>query len=182
MRLNLIKSDVGARVRGRQGQQKDLHDRHSMYHEFGIGQSVWTRNFHGGSPWTLGVVAGRLGPLSYLIRLPTGELWRCHIDHLREGHVQLPDSLENSQEVDPPDLDDFSVPTPQIATDNTPPDNMPLGPDGTDTGEVPTNSNHPSTSQQDDAPANLRSNPYPSRNRRRPDRLYSTFRPSGTEQ
>ena len=34
--------------------------------------------------WKLGVVVRRQGPLTYLVKMDSGQLWRRHIDHLRD--------------------------------------------------------------------------------------------------
>ena len=84
-RLDLLKPNVGARVMSQQDKQKAHHDRHSQYRELEIRQPVWARNFREGPRWVQGIVADRIGPLSYLVKLPDGDLWRRKIDHLREG-------------------------------------------------------------------------------------------------
>ena len=33
------------------------------------------------------MVTGQLGPVSYMVQLENGEMWRRHIDHLRAGSV-----------------------------------------------------------------------------------------------
>ena len=38
------------------------------------------------------MVADRLGPLTYLIQLPDGTLWRCHVDHVRHGSQADPNA------------------------------------------------------------------------------------------
>ena len=42
------------------------------------------RNYRVGPIWMPGTVVGRNGPLSYLIKVNGGQLWRCHINQLRE--------------------------------------------------------------------------------------------------
>ena len=54
----------------------------SQYRELEIRQPVWARNFREGPHWVQGIVADRIGPLSYLVILPEGDLWRRHIDQL----------------------------------------------------------------------------------------------------
>ena len=43
------------------------------------------KSFRDGPCWLPGVIADCLGPVSYLIRMRDGALWRRHVDHLREG-------------------------------------------------------------------------------------------------
>ena len=89
-RLDLLKPDVGAQVRRQQGCQKMYHDLHSRTREFAVGQTVWTRNMREGPRWVPGSVVEKLGPVSFLVRVSSGELWRRHVDHIREGGVSPP--------------------------------------------------------------------------------------------
>ena len=84
-RLDLLSPDVGGRVRDRQATQKAYHDKHSRLRELRVGQSVWARNFRDGPTWVPATIADQVGPLSYLVQLSDGGLWRRHIDHLRTG-------------------------------------------------------------------------------------------------
>ena len=45
-----------------------------------------------GPCWVPGTVVEILGPVSCLIRVQNGELWRRHIDHLRDGGASPPDT------------------------------------------------------------------------------------------
>ena len=66
-----------------QAVQKKSHDEHSREQTFFIGQRVMARNYRAGSVWMPGTVVERNGPLSYLIKVNGGQLWKCHIDQLR---------------------------------------------------------------------------------------------------
>ena len=66
-------------------------------------QGVWAKNYRDGPLWTPETVVDRPGPLSYLIRLPNGDLWHRHVDQLREG---------SPVEIETPEEDDFSPSTP----------------------------------------------------------------------
>ena len=103
--LDLLKPDIGGRVRDCQAQQKDYHDQRNTSREFAVGQPVWVRNFRDGPHWTCGVVTNRLGPLTYLIQLPNGMLWHRHVNHLREGSCSDPSTPMESN--DPPVTEDF---------------------------------------------------------------------------
>ena len=83
-------------MRDKQGAQKDYHDRHTRARDLYVGQSVWTRNFREGNPWVQATVTDQVGPLSYLVELPNGDLWRRHIDHLRAGHSRPSEDAEGS--------------------------------------------------------------------------------------
>ena len=106
-RLDLLSPDVGGRVRDRQASQKVHHDRHSGTRELRLGQSVWARNFRDGPTWVPATVSDQLGPLSYLVQLPDGGLWRRHIDQLRAGCDSPPEVV--TAQVPGAAEDDFSL-------------------------------------------------------------------------
>ena len=66
-RLDLIKPDVGRRVREQQAHQKTQHDTHTCERQFVLGQRVWVRNMREGPRWVDGVITGIQGPVSYLV-------------------------------------------------------------------------------------------------------------------
>ena len=82
--LDMLRPDTGARILEKQVQQKQQHDTHAYERTLLIGQSVMARAFSGSSRWLPGVVTRRLGPLTYLIQLTDGTVWRRHLDQLRE--------------------------------------------------------------------------------------------------
>ena len=83
--LDLIRPDVGRRVRDQQDRQKTQHDLHSREQGFVLGQQVWVRNMQEGPCWVPGVIAGIHGPVSYEVRVVSGTVWRRHVDHIRDG-------------------------------------------------------------------------------------------------
>ena len=46
---------------------------------------MWAQNFRDGPDWVPAVVADQVGPLTFLVQLRSGEMWRRHIDSLRAG-------------------------------------------------------------------------------------------------
>ena len=88
-RLDLLRPDVGAKVRKHQGQQKDCHNRHSTARTFTVGQGVWVRNFRDGPRWVKGVITDCVGPVSYLVRVNGSTLWKRHTDHIQGGTEQV---------------------------------------------------------------------------------------------
>ena len=86
-RLDMLHPGVRNTVTAQQQRQKQQHDRHSHMREFPVGHVVWTRNWREGPRWVKGVIVDRLGPLSYLVRVRREELWRRHVDQLRDGVV-----------------------------------------------------------------------------------------------
>ena len=75
-RLDLLHPDVKSRVQGRQLSQKDAVDCHQRAHGFLIGQQVMARNFHSGAKWVAGTVIAQWGPISYLVKVQGGRVWR----------------------------------------------------------------------------------------------------------
>ena len=61
------------------------------------GHETFAMVLSGSQPWFL-----RVGPLSYLVRLRDGEMWRRHIDHLRSGSDQPSD--EDTQSIQLPQV------------------------------------------------------------------------------
>ena len=63
------------------------------------------RNLRPGARWITGVIVKKLGPMTYLIQVETGQLWKRHVDHLRtrgdkplsEGNSQTPTQTQNSE-------------------------------------------------------------------------------------
>ena len=82
-RLDLLRPTCDRVVDGRQAQQKTDHDRRARSRELHVGQQVMARNLRQGVPWVAGVIIERLSPLTYLVQVDTGQLWKRHLDHLR---------------------------------------------------------------------------------------------------
>ena len=80
-RLDLLKPDIGKRVRAHQEQQKRAHDAHSKPRGFQPGVQVYAKNFGQGLPWLPGVIQDLKGPVSYTIELQDGRVVRRHVDH-----------------------------------------------------------------------------------------------------
>ena len=98
-------------MRDSQAEQKDRHDWRSKPREFTVGQTVWVRNFRDGLRWISGMVADQLGPLTYLIQLPDGTLWRRHVDHVRHGSQADPNASADLTSPPVPEEDFSSVPS-----------------------------------------------------------------------
>ncbi len=101
-RLDLLRPSCDRQVDRRQAQQKADHDRRARSRELFVGQQVMARNLRPGAPWIAGVVIERLGPLTYLVQVDNGQLWKRHLDHLRirgdqlsaEGNPQAEESAD----------------------------------------------------------------------------------------
>ena len=93
--LDLLRPSCADRVQSRQSQQKTTHDQHARPRELELGQSVMTRNFRPGSDWVPGVILRKSEPLSYLVKVGDGQVWKRHVDHLRKcGASQETDNRE----------------------------------------------------------------------------------------
>ena len=83
-RFDLLRPDRGPQVRAQQASQKKNHDLHSRCRTLDVGTSVMVRDLRDHSLWKPGVVVERPAPLSYLVRMQSGQIFRQHIDHLKE--------------------------------------------------------------------------------------------------
>ena len=81
--FDLLRPHCDSKVDRKQGRQKADHDRHARSRELHIGQQVMARNLRPGVQWVAGVIVERLSPVTYLIQIDTGQLWKRHVDHLR---------------------------------------------------------------------------------------------------
>ena len=95
-----MRPDVERQVQWRQSKQKDRHDLHARPRCFSVGQSVMARNFQAGAAWVPGVIVQQLGPLTYLIEVSEGRLWKRHIDQVKQYLIQGP--LAEAGELDTP--------------------------------------------------------------------------------
>ena len=101
-RLDLVRPDVNEKVLTKQSEQKDYHDKRSKNREFYTGESVYVRDVVKNT-WLLGTVTSRTGPMSYIVQLHDGRLWKRHVDHVRSAHVcseQIPSAEPRSNELD----------------------------------------------------------------------------------
>ena len=115
-RLNLLRPDCNKRVCDQQAMQKAGHDRHSYQRELHVGQNVMAKNLRPGAAWVPGVVVERVGPLTYLVQVGDGELWKRHIDHLRERSDTLQAAEARSANAQAVDLEDVSLPRTETET------------------------------------------------------------------
>ena len=83
-RFDIMRPDVSGNVAAKQAQQKFYHDQHSAGRELFIGQRVMVRNLRAGDKWVPGTIMERTGPLSYLVQVAGGQMWKRHIDQLRQ--------------------------------------------------------------------------------------------------
>ena len=74
----MLRPDGARKVGEKQAAQKSNHDAHANEREYQVGDSIMARSC-GCGPME------RKGPLSYVVQLDSGILWRQHIDRLRES-------------------------------------------------------------------------------------------------
>ena len=174
-RWDLLKPDLRAKVSQRQFKSKQRHDQHARPRSFYVGQSVMARNFGHGNKWIAGVVARQLGPVTYLVDVSDGRVWKRHVDHLKELVTNHP-MPTNEPEVDI-DISPASVPesTPTVVPNtstndrsNPPATSEPENPPSTPDPTSPT-SNVATRAETLEDPLTPRR--YPSRQRHPPVRL-----------
>ena len=83
-RLDLLRSSIQNRVIQKQANDKQRHDAHAAERTFRAGDTVRAMNFQGKPKWIATVVENQLGPLTFIVRLKDGRMWKRHQDHLRE--------------------------------------------------------------------------------------------------
>ena len=90
-RLDLLRPSCAAK----QSQQKTTHDRQAHARDLELGQPVMTRNFRPGPDWVPGIIVTKSGPLSYVVKVGNGQVWKRHVDHLCKcGASQETDNRE----------------------------------------------------------------------------------------
>jgi len=73
------------RVESKQLSQKINHNTTANVRSFHINDPVIVKNFSNtGKKWLQGHIIKAVGPLSYVIKLNDGRIFRCHVDHLRK--------------------------------------------------------------------------------------------------
>ena len=173
-RWDLLKPNLSHTIRHSQEKQKERHDRHARLRCFDIGQPVIVKNFGSGASWVVGVIVQRLGPVTYLVDVSGGRVWRRHIDLLKERSPS-PGSAIVTPDIDV-DIDVLSPSRPTNSDETTTPEaptEPPIDSTSDDSNEV-TNPTGPSPTPQTsvDTPKTTETPPprYPSRAHRPPER------------
>ena len=144
-----------------------------------MNQTVWVRNFRDAPRWLQRVVIDRVGPLSYLVRLSDGNVWRRHIDHLRDSQEVTQSPRHGDDQPQPPDLESVAIedlqPMPLKEASDTIESRGSIIEQNTDriNGQL-----NRTTADSESAHPNVEENPprrYPKRVRKCPDRLYGTL-------
>ena len=84
-RFDLLRPEFEDTVCQKQAEQKKDHNLHTRKREFFIGQRVLVRNLRDGPRWLQRTVIERKGPLSYLVQMTSGTVWKRHVDHMLES-------------------------------------------------------------------------------------------------
>ncbi|XP_061883310.1 uncharacterized protein K02A2.6-like isoform X1 [Entelurus aequoreus] len=84
-RLDLLRPDMKAKVQGKQEKQKERHDQHARERQLKPDDCVYVRNFssNNNQQWLPGIILKRSGPVSYVVKLTDGRIFRRHQDHVR---------------------------------------------------------------------------------------------------
>ena len=81
-RLDLLRPDIQATLHDTQDQQKKGHDTHTKQRYFSIGTQVMAKNFVSHPKWCSGMVIASMPPLTYLVQLQDGRIWRRQVDQI----------------------------------------------------------------------------------------------------
>ena len=132
-RFSLLHPDVERKVMEKQTNQSMHHDRHATLRTFQVNQHVHVRNFRPAGPkWIPGVILKQTGPVSFVVQVENGLVWKRHVDHLRQSTPTqdlipvspLPTSsqedVDDNTFISPPSLD-AEVIQPTDPEDSTPP-------------------------------------------------------------
>ena len=82
-RLDLVQPSLQSKVLLKQGATVDKHSGGARLYEFGVGDPVLAMNFAGGPKWLPGVLESKVGPVTFMVVLRDGRVWKRHQDHLR---------------------------------------------------------------------------------------------------
>ena len=84
-RLDLLRPKVKTNVLNQQANQVQGRNQHAVTRNFQEGEKVMVRNYSSrGNKWMPGIVKQKLGPLSYLVQVPSHGEWRRHTDQIRK--------------------------------------------------------------------------------------------------
>ena len=72
--LDLLRPNIATRVHMSQDSQKLNYDRKSRLRSFSVEDSVFARQSNNNSPWIPGIVAAKLGELTYQVQFDDGRM------------------------------------------------------------------------------------------------------------
>ena len=156
-RFDLLKPDCERHVLEKQSQQKESHDKaHYRDRKWFIGQRVMARNVRPGPNWIPATIVEVQGPVTYLVETEDGQVWKCHLDQLKEIQARRETTEFTSVDSEFP----FVPPPESEETIDS------------DTAELELNAENNTQGDLAEMPESNTTTPrYPSRNRQPPDRL-----------
>ena len=87
-RLDLVKPNIQRRVENKQLAQKINHDTSTSTRTFVTNDPILIKNFNNTGPkWLQSHIVQPVGPLSYLVKLTDGRIFRRHVDHLQKSSI-----------------------------------------------------------------------------------------------
>ena len=123
-RFDQLKPDVFTTVQRNQQRQKFNHDNHSSQRSIKKGDLVYTRNYSAGQMWLPGKIVKQTGPVSFLVKLEEGRVWRRHINQIRkrfENESSNPTITNDGSILNLIDFPIESVPYPTVTDTQEPP-------------------------------------------------------------
>ena len=159
-RFDLLKPDCEKHVLEKQSQQKSGHDQvHSRDCKWFVGQRVMARNVRPGPDWIPATVLEVQGPVTYLIQTDDGQVWKRHLDQLKEFGERRQTTEFASEDTEFPSIPHTQSPEPAEPEEPVEPDHV-----------EPESNTEENSSVEPQAP-NTTASRYPSRNRQPPDRF-----------
>ena len=70
-------------MQAKQEQQKNTHNTTAHNRSFSVAQSLLVRNFAAGEQWIPGHIIEPVGPVSFIVELEDGRIFKRHQDHIR---------------------------------------------------------------------------------------------------
>ena len=136
-RFSLLHPDVEKHVIDKQADQIQQHDQHAKSRKFEVNQKVHVRNLRPTGPkWIPGMILKQTGPLSFIVQVEHGLVWKRHVDHLRHAEPTIPTSSSSPSSItDDTDDNTFISPTSHDSAQDTD--------DVNSTRTYPTRTRHP---------------------------------------
>ena len=103
----------------RQDHQKDQQDMHARPCRFQLGSKVMVKGRRPGSAsWISGKITQKSGPLTYVVDVQGGRVWKCHVDQLKEcletdASAQVSEQMGLVNDVSDSDAETYDVEPPQ---------------------------------------------------------------------
>ena len=97
-KLDLLRPVTKATMLRKQEKQKAGHDQHARQRQLKPVDNVYVKNFSNNSnkQWLPGVILIQRGPLTYVVELSVGRVFRRHQDHVRLCHDTGPEIFSTS--------------------------------------------------------------------------------------